>query len=411
MHWTERQHAITNIGAELKRRGWETYDYDPGEVDGMTDYYRPASWGGVATHLSHPGVVVCVAVSKHGVAWNSDKNGHPAFHETPKGRAWHVERERQVVGAGVGLEACSCYGAEGAQAAAKVCDEIEAAVATGPSTPIATTEAVAGEAHYRIQHDRDWTWVFFTHKPPQAVLEAVSALGASFSGKRTGWYIKRNVPDDEIAAAIQGAIRPAQAPAADDPQDVWEAQIGKGEAHDLIPAWARPHLPKLYSAENQPDPTIYLKLFTPDSSWTWYVAEFDGQDICFGLVIGFEAELGYFSLGEMQGVTGPLRLKIERDLWFRPVPLSQVQEKACRPEDVAKAAAQPEPVRRRDADLRFAAACSAGSQPNELAGVGTGAPGEREAPWQRPRHSAGTTLNVGISIHTKKFWETGTFLF
>ena len=66
------------------------------------------------------------------VAWNSDKNGRPAFHETPKGRAWHVEREGLIAATGFGLEACSHYGAEGAQAAAKVCDKIEAAITTDP---------------------------------------------------------------------------------------------------------------------------------------------------------------------------------------------------------------------------------------------------------------------------------------
>ncbi|NLI16577.1 MAG: DUF2958 domain-containing protein [candidate division Zixibacteria bacterium] len=81
----------------------------------------------------------------------------------------------------------------------------------------------------------------------------------------------------------------------------------------------RSRLPPLYSTEDQSDPLIQLKFFTPDSNWTWYAIEFDGEDLFFGLVIGFEAELGYFRLSELQNVKGPLGLPIERDLFFSPV--------------------------------------------------------------------------------------------
>ena len=67
------------------------------------------------------------------------------------------------------------------------------------------------------------------------------------------------------------------------------------------------------------DAIAHLKLFTPDSSWTWYVTEFDPEErLFFGLVIGFEQELGYFSLTELEALRGPLGLPIERDLHFQP---------------------------------------------------------------------------------------------
>jgi hypothetical protein len=95
-------------------------------------------------------------------------------------------------------------------------------------------------------------------------------------------------------------------------------------AHILMPASAK--VPALYSSEGKPDPTVRLKWFTPDSSWTWYVIEYDPeQRICFGLVDGFESELGYFSLDEMEQLRGPLGLRVERDLYFKPCPLSQVR--------------------------------------------------------------------------------------
>lgn len=85
-------------------------------------------------------------------------------------------------------------------------------------------------------------------------------------------------------------------------------------------------VPPLYATENQQDPVAWVKFFTPDSSWTWYVVEYDGKDICFGLVQGFYEELGYFSLQEMRKIRGPMGLPIERDLYFTPVPLSKVKK-------------------------------------------------------------------------------------
>ena len=84
-------------------------------------------------------------------------------------------------------------------------------------------------------------------------------------------------------------------------------------------------LPKLYEQDGKGyDAIAYVKFFTPDSNWTWYVTEFDGKDTFFGLVDGFEKELGYFSLKELQSVKGPLGLKIERDLYFKPTKIKDL---------------------------------------------------------------------------------------
>lgn len=92
----------------------------------------------------------------------------------------------------------------------------------------------------------------------------------------------------------------------------------------LLTKELRKKLPPLYSTEYDPDPTVWVKFFTPDSSWTWYATEFDGTDLFYGLVVGFETEMGYFSLGEMQSVRGPMGLPIERDLYWKPRPLNQL---------------------------------------------------------------------------------------
>ena len=78
-------------------------------------------------------------------------------------------------------------------------------------------------------------------------------------------------------------------------------------------------LPELYKTESMPLPekVAYAKLFHPASNWTWYVMEFDGQDLCFGLVVGHETEFGYFSLRELSEMR-VFGLQVERDIYFRP---------------------------------------------------------------------------------------------
>jgi len=103
-----------------------------------------------------------------------------------------------------------------------------------------------------------------------------------------------------------------QAAIAYQPQPVEMA--GEGAAYDYLPAGLP--LPPLYTNEGNPNPMALVKLFTPDSSWSWFLMEYDGEDTLFGLVAGLETEFGYLSLSELQSVTGPMGLKIERDLWF-----------------------------------------------------------------------------------------------
>ena len=95
----------------------------------------------------------------------------------------------------------------------------------------------------------------------------------------------------------------------------------------LLDQASREKLPQLYSNEEKGlDALAQVKFFTPDSNWTWYASEFDGGDTFFGLVSGFELELGYFSLKELQEAHGPLGLQIERDLDFKPKTLKELME-------------------------------------------------------------------------------------
>lgn len=89
-------------------------------------------------------------------------------------------------------------------------------------------------------------------------------------------------------------------------------------------------LPKLYSQEQIEDPMVVFKLFTPDSSFTWFILEGSPQPdddwMFFAKVTSHlcpEGELGYVMLSELEQVKGALGLSVERDLYFKSTPLSQ----------------------------------------------------------------------------------------
>ena len=88
---------------------------------------------------------------------------------------------------------------------------------------------------------------------------------------------------------------------------------------ELMPDELRAKFPQLYANEGREpkDIKVIAKYFDPTSAWTWYATEFDGNDTFFGYVVGFERELGYFSLMELQSARCRFGLKIERDLYFK----------------------------------------------------------------------------------------------
>ena len=95
---------------------------------------------------------------------------------------------------------------------------------------------------------------------------------------------------------------------------------------ELLPKDVQDKLPPLYSQDGKGmDAIAQVKFFTPMSNWTWWATEYDPeQRLFFGLVEGFERELGYFSLDELQEAKGPLGLGVERDLFWTPKPLKEV---------------------------------------------------------------------------------------
>lgn len=122
----------------------------------------------------------------------------------------------------------------------------------------------------------------------------------------------------------------------DDPDDVAQilreqredealAKSLEEQAHTLLPSEIAAKLPPLYANEGQGEDAIAeIKLFTPWTNWTWYASEYDPEEqLFFGVIVGQERELGYFSLEELEGIKGPAGLKIERDLHWKPRPLRE----------------------------------------------------------------------------------------
>lgn len=75
---------------------------------------------------------------------------------------------------------------------------------------------------------------------------------------------------------------------------------------------------------NTISPYFRVKFFDPCGSWTWYVQDWDGSDICFGYVVGDFPEWGSFSLSELASVKGRLGIGIEVDTGFRPTKTEEV---------------------------------------------------------------------------------------
>jgi hypothetical protein len=93
----------------------------------------------------------------------------------------------------------------------------------------------------------------------------------------------------------------------------------------------RDALPPLYTNESLDDANnavAYVKIFHPNSRYTFYVTEFDGDDTLFGYCVsplGPDCdEWGYASLKELTELrAGPFKLPLERDLYFTPATVAE----------------------------------------------------------------------------------------
>ena len=69
-----------------------------------------------------------------------------------------------------------------------------------------------------------------------------------------------------------------------------------------------------------------VKLFNPTGNGTWYLSELDPEtNTAFGLCDLGHPELGYVSLDELSTIKVSMGLGIERDRWFTPISLKEIE--------------------------------------------------------------------------------------
>ena len=112
---------------------------------------------------------------------------------------------------------------------------------------------------------------------------------------------------------------------------VWRDNHSGARGHELMTKEQGEKIPTLYANENvrsYDNVLASVKLFSPFSNWTWYVTEWDAETgTCFGLVEGFETELGYFDLTELAEATvfGGVPA-VERDLYWQPKTIREIRQ-------------------------------------------------------------------------------------
>lgn len=92
----------------------------------------------------------------------------------------------------------------------------------------------------------------------------------------------------------------------------------------LIPFYEK-KLPALYHYDENTEKTIAnIKFFSQFSNWEWYAAEYNPKEkVFFGLVKGYEIEIGYFTLHELENSSIPILIYSE----FEPQPIEDIQKK------------------------------------------------------------------------------------
>jgi len=99
---------------------------------------------------------------------------------------------------------------------------------------------------------------------------------------------------------------------------------------------------KQYPKGSDFDQMVVAKFFDAFGSWSWYLMNIDpaDDDYCWGIVKGFEVEMGSFLMSELKSLKvkpceqGNLVLRIERDLYFKPTKAKVIWDKLLAGEHV-----------------------------------------------------------------------------
>ena len=113
----------------------------------------------------------------------------------------------------------------------------------------------------------------------------------------------------------------------------WRDNHSGRRRHKLMTKELGDTIPAIGATGNAEDYDAVLapaKLFIPYNGWRWYITEWDAEtELCFGLVEGFELELGYFDLTELAEATvfGGVPA-VERDLYWQPQTIGDIRRES-----------------------------------------------------------------------------------
>ena len=115
----------------------------------------------------------------------------------------------------------------------------------------------------------------------------------------------------------------------------WQDPNSGLRRHKLMTKEIGDTIPALYAnenVENYDSVLAHIKLFSPYNGWRWFVTEWEAETgLCFGLVEGYETEMGYFSLDELAEATVFGRVPaVERDLHWKPKTLGAIRRESSR---------------------------------------------------------------------------------
>ena len=114
----------------------------------------------------------------------------------------------------------------------------------------------------------------------------------------------------------------------------WQDPRSGLRRHRLMTRELGEKIPALGANEDVEDYDLvvaHIRLFSPYTGWRWYVTEWEAETgLCFGLVEGYEAELGYFDLTELAEATvfGGVPA-VERDLYWEPTTLGEIRRRSA----------------------------------------------------------------------------------
>ena len=113
----------------------------------------------------------------------------------------------------------------------------------------------------------------------------------------------------------------------------WQDNYSGYRRHKLMTKELGDQIPTIGANDNVDDYDDVLaqaKLFSPYTGWRWYITERDSETgTCFGLVEGFETELGFFYLTELAEATVLRNVPaVERDLYWEPKTIGEIRRQS-----------------------------------------------------------------------------------